>query len=231
MSLWLVRLRDRLPGIGLGVAVFAVLLATLGDPGITWDEASPNFPAAERQAQWFRNLFTEKDVFSAETIDRYWRTTSDHPSLPRSCAALSYLFLDEIVAFRLPSALLFSILIASIFFWCRKHIGISAAWASSLCLAAMPRVFAHAHLFSLDVPIMCWWTWTLFAVAAALDGSRAPWQAALVFAFAFATKLHSVFLPPLFFLWMAFLDVSRASHGPRSLSRISGRVRPYPMER
>ncbi|MFH1739054.1 MAG: glycosyltransferase family 39 protein [bacterium] len=208
-SSWLARVRDLSPGIGLGLAVFIILLATLDDPGVTWDEAYPNFPAAERQAQWFRGIFTEEGIFSTETIDKYWFTTSDHPSLPRSCAAFAYLivgsFVDEIVAYRLPSAVFFSILVATVFFWCRKYVGIRAAWASALCLAFMPRVLAHAHIFSLDVPIMCWWIWTLFAVSAALDGSRAIWLAALVYAFAFATKLHSVFLPPLLVLWTTFL--------------------------
>ena len=202
-------MRDLPPGLALGLVVFVVLVATLDDPGVTWDEQSPNFPAAKNQAQWFRRLLSQTDNFSAETIDEYWYTTSDHPSLPRSCAALSTIlagaYVDEIVAFRLPSALLFSILIASLFFWCRKYVGLGAAWVAPLCLVAMPRLFGHAHIFSLDVPMMCWWIWTLFAVAATLDGSRRAWRAALVFSLAFATKLHSVFLPPLVLLWLAWL--------------------------
>ncbi len=210
-----------LPGIAFGIAVFAVLLVTLGDPGVTWDEVYPNIEAAKRQAEWLSGLFSRPDSFSSETIDKYWKTTSDHPSLPRVCAAVSYLvfgsIIDELIAFRIPSAVLFSVLVATVFFWCRKYIGSEAGWAAALFLPAMPRVFAHAHFYSLDVPIMCWWTWTLFAFAAAIDGSRRTWLAALVYAVAFATKLHAVFLPPLLLGWVVYLFVVHSDSDARSL--------------
>ena len=206
---WRGKAGDRVPGIALAVGVFLVLFATLDDPGVTWDEAYPNFDAAKRQAEWFRILFKGEGAFSLETIDGYWFTTSDHPSFPRTCAALSKLifggFLDEIKAYRLPSAVLFSILVGTVFFWCRRHIGPGAAWMSALCLVMMPRVFGHAHLFSLDAHILCWWIWVLFVAAAAVEGKCSVWMAGLVYAMAFATKLHAVFLPPVLVLWLGLV--------------------------
>jgi len=210
-SWWRGKAGDRIPGIALAVGVFLILFATLDDPGVTWDEAYPNFDAAKRQAEWFRLLFKGEDAFSRETIDQYWFTTSDHPSFPRTCAAFSQLIfggiLDEITAYRLPSAVLFSILIGTVFFWCRRHIGPGAAWVSALCLAMMPRVFGDAHLFSLDAHIMCWWIWVLFTAAAAVEGRCSVWIAGLVYAVAFATKLHAVFLPPVLILWLGLICV------------------------
>ncbi len=188
---------------------------------MTWDEVYPNIEAAKRQADWLGGLFSRPDSFSSETIDKYWQTTSDHPSLPRICAAVTYLLfgslVDELVAFRIPSAVLFSVLVATLFFWCRRHIGAEAGWAASLFLLCMPRVFGHAHFYSLDVPIMCWWTWTLLAFAAAVDGSRRTWPAALVYSVAFATKLHAVFLPPLLAAWVVYLLIVHRDGSVRKL--------------
>ncbi len=187
-------------------AIFAILCSELGAPGVTWDEAYPNFPCAKNQAYWFSHLFTLEAPFAKETIDQYWQTTSDHPSLPRTIAGFSYLlfspWMDEIIALRLPSAFYFSLLVASIYLFLRLFLDRAASLAGALSLLFMPRVFGHAHIFSLDVPIMCWWFWAAASGYLVMRGTFPPWVFGLAYAIAFTTKLHSVFLPFPLLTWV-----------------------------
>lgn len=199
---------DLLIAAALFCSVLLLLLLELDAPGVTWDEALVNFAAAKNQAQWLSGLFTLERPFSRETIDQYWFTTSDHPSLPRTLAAISYLLLspifDEIIALRIPSAVLFSILIASIYLFLRRQFPVLSALAGALALLLMPRIFGHAHIFSLDVPIMCWWFWSAVVGYLALQGKVHPVLFGLTYAITFTTKLHAVFLPFPFTAWVLF---------------------------
>ncbi|MDX9753287.1 MAG: glycosyltransferase family 39 protein [bacterium] len=191
----------------LGAGVFLILVAGLTGPGVTWDEGYPNFPAARNQAEWIKGLWTLEKPFSQGTIDTYWQTTSDHPSLPRTLAAVSYLLfsplIDEIAAFRLPSALNFAVLVATLFLFLRLFLPRLSALAGGLALVLMPRVFGHAHLFSLDVPIMGWWFWAGITGFLVLEKEWRPWVFGLIYAIAFTTKLHAVFLPFPLLVWGA----------------------------
>lgn len=205
---------DGLMALGLVLLSFVLIAIGIGTPGVTWDEAHPNIPAAQSQAEWLRGLFSIDAPFSQETIDAYWFTTSDHPSLPRTLAALSQLlfthalgWLDELAALRLSSVVQFSLLTGLLFVFLRAYLSRLGALAGALSLLLMPRVFGHAHLFSLDVPIMVWWFTAAVAGHAVLRGWIAPIFFGLAYAIAFTTKLHAVFLPfpllawALLFVW------------------------------
>lgn len=189
----------------LALAVFAMIAPGLGAPGVTWDEAHPNFPAAINQGEWLSSLASLDAPFSKETIDEYWTTTSDHPSPPRTIAALSRLaltpWLDEVVAMRIPSALIGALLAASLFLFMRPALSTTAALAASAALVFTPRVFGHFHLFSLDVPIMAWWFWAAAVGYNVIERRWPPWLFGLAYALAFSTKLHAVFLPAPLLAW------------------------------
>lgn len=197
--------KDWLIAAALILGTLAALLPNLGAPGITWDEAYPNFPASKSQAEWLRGVVSLEAPFSKETIDAYWETTSDHPSLPRTLAAFSYLlfsgWMDEIVALRLPSAAIFSLLVGALYLFLRLYLSRAGALAGALSLVLMPRVFGHAHFYSLDIPIMAWWFFAAAAGLAAVNGWLRPWWFGAAFAIAFTTKLHSVFLPGPLLMW------------------------------
>lgn len=196
----------------VALAIFLLLLPDLTGPGITWDEGAPNIPDAKRQAAWFTRLFSMDAPFSEETIDRYFKSDSDHPSLPKTIAALSHLLLfgavDEITALRIPSALKFSALIASIFLFLRLWLPGASALAGALSLALMPRVFGHAHIYSLDAPIMCWWFWTAAVGFLVFHGKLKPWWFGVAYGITFTTKLHAVFLPFPLLTWALILLVT-----------------------
>lgn len=216
---------DGLIAAGLGLLVFLCLACELTAPGVTWDEGLVQFPVARNQAFWIRNLFSLQAPFSQKTIDQYWYTKSDHPSPPRTAAALSYLLLngwvDEIAAFRLPSAIVFSTLVGSIYLFLRLFLPKAASLAGASSLALMPCVFGHAHIFSLDLPIMAWWFWAAAAGFLVFHGKIRPVWFGLCFATAFSVKLHAVFLPVPLLIWIGcmlwFLHGWERSYWMRSL--------------
>ncbi len=59
------------PPLTLGLAAFVSVAVTLDDPGVTWDEAYPNIPAAERQAEWLTGLGGLEAPFSQATVDAH----------------------------------------------------------------------------------------------------------------------------------------------------------------
>lgn len=216
--------KDKLIAAVLGLLTFALLCTQLHVPGVTWDEGLVNFAAAKNQADWFRNFFTLEAPFSKDTIEQYWFTTSDHPSLTRTMAALSHIVLsgwvDEIVAMRVSSALMFSVLIASIYLFLREFICISSSVFGALALIFMPRIWGHAHIFSLDLPIMCWWFWTTVTAYWVLAGRWNPVWFGVVFAISFTTKLHAAFLPFPILLWALFVLIQNKEDRILLLQRI-----------
>lgn len=196
---------DCLIAVALTIGTFLLLLPGLGGPGVTWDEAAPNIPAAKNQAAWFAGLSTLDAPFSKATIDEYWETPSDHPSFPRMLAAFSLLLfggiVDELVALRIPSAIWFSLLVGLLFVFLGAHLSRSAALAGALSLVLMPRVFGHAHLYSLDLPIMVMWFVAAVSGYAVLRGWLHPVWFGVMYAIAFSTKLHAVFLPAPLLMW------------------------------
>ncbi|MEW6234462.1 MAG: glycosyltransferase family 39 protein [Candidatus Omnitrophota bacterium] len=209
----------------LALGVFLLLFAELSAPGVTWDEASPNFVCAKNQAYWLSHLFALPQPFSQETIDKYWQTKSDHPSLPRTLAGISYRlfsgYIDEVTALRIPSALQFSLLIGTIYLFLREFLPKASAIAGALSLALMPRVFGHAHIFSLDAPIMCWWFWAAAAGFWALHGRLKPWIFGLSYAIAFTTKLHAAFLPFPLLAWALIFMIWRHEWSGVHLKRLA----------
>jgi dolichyl-phosphate-mannose-protein mannosyltransferase len=202
---------DWLIAIGLAIFIFISLFAELHKPGVTWDEGDIQFPTVKKQAQWISGLSTIDKPFSKSTIAEYWETTSDHPSMTRTLVAVSYLiftpWVDEIVSFRLLSALLFSILLASIYLFLRLFLPRTASFAGALSLAMMPRVFGHAHLCSLDAPIMCVWFWAAMAGFLAFHGRIRTYWFGIAYALAFSVKLHAVFLPPALLAWAGLMII------------------------
>ena len=112
------------------VSIIIVVIGN-GEYGISWDEANPNFPTIIKQANWIKSVITHaepyKYLFSDQGIYNYWYTKSDHPSLSRTIAAISYLafknMLGEIRSIRIPSALYFSLIAALLYLWGNKSMG------------------------------------------------------------------------------------------------------------
>ena len=191
------------------LAVFAacavVLLPGVVDYGVTWDESYPNLPAARRHAQWLTGVFSIPHPFSEATIAEYWESTSDHPTLVRTTAAVGIAVFggvwSEPTAARIPLALAFAAFLAVLYAWLARRF--RSPWPGLWAVVALlfyPRIFAHAHFASIDLPMAMMWAGMLmlFLWAGERSWARAI-VAGLFFGLVLATKLHSFFLPLVFF--------------------------------
>jgi 4-amino-4-deoxy-L-arabinose transferase-like glycosyltransferase len=203
---------SRWPGQAAAVLLFlltaSLLLSTIKDYGVTWDEAETNFPAARNQTLWFRTFFSTGEGLNAEAIRQHFQTESDHPSLPRTAMALSRLALPisvpDRVAFAAPTAVLVSAFTAFFFLILLRRLGLTAAWGATLLLLFHPRWFADSHMAEYDIQIaMAWFLaaasfyWAMEEGAAPAKGSdwlRAGF-AGICLGLAISVKLHAFFLP------------------------------------
>lgn len=188
-------------------ALFAVLVLSVASQqstwhyGPSWDEGHPNFPVALSQAEWIRGVltFSLERPFSKAAIDRYWTTESDHPSLPRTLMAVSWLLLsgfrDDAAALRFPAALYFAAIAVTLFVWARREFGDAAGWFALLAWTFSPRLFGHGHLASLDLPMTLAWLLTAWAWVRCGNTWKGLLAVALLYAFAVNVKLHAFFLP------------------------------------
>jgi 4-amino-4-deoxy-L-arabinose transferase-like glycosyltransferase len=190
----------------------AILVPTIADYGITWDEANPNFPAARKQEKWFRTLFTTGHGLNEADVRAGFETESDHPSLPRTWMALSRLVLPKSIPDRVAFALPTSVAVA-LFSWCfflylKRRFDWPAAMGGTLLLILHPRWYAHSHFAEYDVPIaIAWWlaAVTFYRANDESIGAREAWVrslwAAFFFGLALSIKVHAFFLPFPLILW------------------------------
>lgn len=212
--------RDGAVAAALGLGIWGLLLATSGGRGLTYDE--PVYVAvAARNSGWFRHLAESWrrgrlwEPFSAAVLDRYWHNEGPtqahrdmHPPLVKLLSGLSQglgtAHLGLWTAMRLPAMLLLA-LTGALLYRLLAAVGSRLAGGfAALALLTMPRVFGHAHLLTLDVPVaaMVFLTTALFwkAVTAGSWG----WMVAygISFGLAMGTKMNALFLPLPLAAWL-----------------------------
>ncbi len=220
--------RDHLIGAALTAAYVALLLATSSDIGMARDEGF-YVEAGESYAGWWR-LFLDGDesAFEQATIDRYWTVNHEHPSLPKSLFALSWiaqerfdLFANDSAAFRFPGMVLSALTLWLLYlFGARaysRYVGLFAAGAYAL----IPTVFYHAHLDCFDGPIVTMLTWVTYLYWRSLTQPRFAILAGIAYGLCLETK-HNAWILPLVllvhflgFVLPAELAARRAGHRPR----------------
>lgn len=195
--------RDFWTAFLLGLFGFSLITLTINQPGLTWDEA--NFiPSSLSYLDWFRQL-KSPDAFSPEIITKYWLATREHPPLAKLLSALTILPLHKIAGIiasaRLSVAVSFSLLLILIYSLVRQFRGWKAGLFSSLSLLIMPRLFGHAHLASLDVPMSLMSVLVVFSFLRGINSWRWSLSFGLFFGLALATKLNAFFLPFPLLIW------------------------------
>ena len=201
----------------------AVVL-TLGDPGITIDEPLDVRPGrtyvATLRAKGWR--FFDRDV-----VDAVFHDNAEHPPLGRWLLGIASTLGEPFEAWwmggpdpvglylhagRLAPAVAFAILVGLIVRTTGRRSGRAAGVVAGFALAAMPRVFAHAHLGALDTFVCLFWTLALLSAERALEHRRpivAMAGAGIAWALALLTKIHGWFLIPLVLAW-AFVRLGSA---------------------
>jgi 4-amino-4-deoxy-L-arabinose transferase-like glycosyltransferase len=214
-------------GIGLLLACITLVAvsATVNDAGITWDE--PLYMKASRTyMSWFGVLkqgILSRDLgeaLSDEAIVAGWMphpTLELHPPLGKILSGLSFAALrgiwGEIAALRFSNSVLFSLLVAMVFWWVASVYGTTSGVFAALSLVLMPRMFFHAHLANSDTAVAT--TWFLAMYAYWRYESRRGWLPVFVmgvaFGLALGTKMNAIVMPLVWGIWVLLFQRNRRS--------------------
>jgi len=152
-----------LVGIAVFLISFAILLITVSDYGLTWDE--PYYIAhSNRLQQWFGLLIHNQAPFSDDAVNnlvQFDRYHNIHPPFYK----LSALFFKQIIGqfiypnilyqYRVSTAFWSALLIALIFLYLhRAYKSYLIAIIGAGLFFTVPRFFVHMHLFTTDVIIV-----------------------------------------------------------------------------
>ncbi len=195
--------------------VFAVAFGsvslTSADMGLTYDE--PIYGSKAMLArEWLALLAGGQASYavSNEAIGHYWAGKDQHPGVVKLVGALGSATIGSalggLASFRVAGPLFFATLCASVC-WFLQRYGWPAAVFGTGSLATMPRVFGHAHLMALDVPVAAMSFLTAVAFLKAVRDPRWRWAVvfAVVWGLALGCKLNAFFVPfPLVAWWLVY---------------------------
>jgi len=204
-----VRLIKHLTGIGIALAYLAVLIATSDIVGIARDETF-RIQKAKHSEKWFRelpHLFSVGEPFAAWSkpyAEKYWNERGNvRPTVMQPVMGLGHFVFDPIVgsdnemlAYRLPAMILSALLVYLIFLMATDLGGIFSGIAAAFSFILLPRIFFHAHLACLDVPVTAFSVLGLFAFSRAISRKEHYWipLAVIGISFSLAAKNSLVFI-------------------------------------
>jgi hypothetical protein len=218
---------DTALSVAIGAGTLAILLATLDTPAMTWDEGY-TLQREEKMRAWFSLVGqgdANRQAFGRETLAQFWPFAREEPNgHPPFYAVLGNVgwsigrgWLSPLAAHRLGPALLFGFTMAAMVAFVAARFGRLAGVAAAGSWFAMPRVFAHAHLASYDIPLACLWLlcvatfWNARASWAGSPSRAAAWSVAfaLMLALAAATKFTGWLIPIPLLAWSLLDTVAR----------------------
>jgi 4-amino-4-deoxy-L-arabinose transferase-like glycosyltransferase len=187
----------------LAVLTVMILMVTVRDIGLTWDEPT-YIVAAKTYPGWYGELLVRPGyALSDEGVTAFWAFNYEHPPLSKVWSGFVWLgaryFFDDLTAHRLGNILLAAMLIALLYSQVATEYGLVAGLVAAAALLTMPRFFFHAQLAALDVPVAL----MIFAVTYLfwLGRNRTGWVwtllLGLVWGLALATKINALFIPPI----------------------------------
>ena len=202
-------------GLALAAVTLLAIVATLKDPGITWDE--PLYIKASRGYMGWFGLLKQgllhgdlHEALSDEAIVSGWMphpTLELHPPLGKILSGISWAVLrgtlGELAAHRFSNALLFSLLMAMIFWMISSAYDVASGLLAALALVLMPRMFMHAHLANIDTTVAI--TWFLAIYLFWKYESKPGWLPVVVigvaFGLALGTKMNAAVMPLVWGVW------------------------------
>ena len=140
--------RDHLLGFLLAAIYTAILLATSTNLGMNRDEGF-YVDAGESYARWWGALFSgDEHVLERASIDAAWENNHEHPSLPKSLFAMSWLaqqrwdvFPEDSMAFRFPGMAMSALALWVLYLFGTRLFGRRAGLFAALSYALIPAVF------------------------------------------------------------------------------------------
>jgi len=130
-----------------------------------------------------------------------------HPPLGKILSGISWAALreplGELAAHRFSNALLFSLLVALIFWMVSDAYDLASGVFAALALVLMPRMFMHAHLANIDTTVAI--TWFLAIYLFWKYESKPGWFPVVVigvaFGLALGTKMNAAVMPLVWGVW------------------------------
>jgi 4-amino-4-deoxy-L-arabinose transferase-like glycosyltransferase len=217
---------DGFIALGLALASLLVVAAGLNHYGLTYDEGwyiSKSILAR----RWAARLVTRPgEALSERGIQRYWYATRELESgevmaeqQPGAAKLVNGLLGYPIgLAFgaawpdRAGTAILLAGCLACLYLFMAALWGRTAGLFAALALLSMPRVFAHAHLATMDVPVMA----STFACVAvmfyAVVRRKVTWAVVggLLWGVALSCKINALFVPLVLAAWILIFHRSFA---------------------
>ena len=155
--------QKHLTAIAVFIVSFVILLSTIADYGLTWDE--PYYIAHSNRLQhWFGLLINNNSPFSDDAVNnlvQFDRYHNCHPPFYK----LSGIFFKQIIGqflysnilyqYRVSTAFWSALLIAFFFLYlCRAYQSYLIAILGASLFFTVPRFFGHLHLFTTDAIIV-----------------------------------------------------------------------------
>ena len=186
------------------LVVAASVVATAGDPGVTWDEGI-YYGFAAGYFNFLKDFSYES--LSEETLTRYWWNGQVHPPLGKLWIAANFvvfaggLAVDLVSAARMGVAAVFGLTALVLFLWIAERRGDTIGLIAALAFVLMPRLFAHGHFANLEMLTVLLWLGTTIAFERGVH--RHGWSVACgaLFGLALLTKVNAVFLPFVLGTW------------------------------
>ncbi len=195
---------DIFAAILLSTIYLILLLLTLPKVGLVVDELA-YVSTVVSYTQWFLNP-------SFSTIYEYWAYFEVHPPFPKILGVITaYLFskklniLDPYQSVRISTIFLSSIMVFLIYFFSIEAFNRRVAVFSTLSIILMPRVFAHSHFFTMDMPLAVMWFLTVYFFWKGSKNRNFGILCGFVYGLALATKITAILIPIGFLIWLIVL--------------------------
>ena len=216
---------DHLLGASIALAYVVFLVLTSSGLGMNRDEGF-YVDAAESYARWWSDVLAgEPDAFERASIDRAWEVNHEHPSLPKSLFAMSWLaqqrwdvFPEESMAFRFPGMLLSSLALWLLYLFGTRLYGRRAGLFAALAYALVPGVFYHSHLDCFDTPIVSMLVLVTYCYHRTLTKPIWAIWTGIAYGFCLETK-HNAWILPLVFLvhWIFVVGYERRARSREAM--------------
>lgn len=188
---------------------------------------SPRMSKLEPRAEYLRRAgVASGSPWSRESLHFYWQFAREEPNGHPPFYALlglagwlvSHAFLSPLDSYRFGPAALFAVTVGAVYVELARRYGRLTGILASAGLAAMPRMFAHAHLASYDVPTMCLWFFAVAGFLQATESTQSRRRAGLglvlfgvAWGCAAGTKLTGWFIPVPIMAWIVMYRERRGA--------------------
>lgn len=174
------------------------LFTTISDTGVTYDE--PTY------FHYTLNILNTSKTFH----EKFQTTPGSHPVFTYLWTIPFYLLTKNILpittALRIGTSVFYLLFLCVFYFFIKKHFSTFFAFASTIILIGMPRVFFHSHLLALDFPIMALYFMSaaFFYEAITTQKKRIIFFAGITLGALLATKLTGALLFLALFIFLIY---------------------------